>query len=102
MLGIRESAVIHQSVLYLTMLHQQVLSENDFSGLQSGYYVCVGVLGSSATTTSSKTTTNGPPKTTTDPHSPHQSGIVANCMYLCSSICQLPWFVSKLTEKLRQ
>ncbi|PLB44330.1 hypothetical protein P170DRAFT_503006 [Aspergillus steynii IBT 23096] len=55
--------------------------KSDCSGLQSGYYVCVGVVGSGATTTTSKkaTTTTAPPKTTTDPHSPRQSGIASNC-----------------------
>ncbi|KAL4901977.1 hypothetical protein BDW74DRAFT_169739 [Aspergillus multicolor] len=54
--------------------------KNDCSGLQAGYYVCVGVSGSITTTkTTMTTTTSAPSTTTTDPHSPQQSGIAENC-----------------------
>ncbi|KAJ5135357.1 uncharacterized protein N7515_004635 [Penicillium bovifimosum] len=53
--------------------------KNDCSGLQPGYYVCVGVSGSTATTTTSRTTTAAPTATTTSAYSPQQSGIASNC-----------------------
>ncbi|KAH3465252.1 hypothetical protein KXV78_008818, partial [Aspergillus fumigatus] len=40
--------------------------KTDCSGLQAGYFVCIGVAGSTTTTTS-------------NPHSPQQTGIAANC-----------------------
>ncbi|KAL5365890.1 hypothetical protein BJX96DRAFT_159953 [Aspergillus floccosus] len=53
--------------------------KNDCSGLQPGYYVCVGVSGSTATTITSRTTTAAPTATTTSAYSPQQSGIASNC-----------------------
>ncbi|KAL4961050.1 putative LysM domain protein [Aspergillus stella-maris] len=54
--------------------------KNDCSGLQAGYYICVGVSGSITTTkTTLTTTTSAPPSTTTAPHSPQQSGIAEHC-----------------------
>ncbi|KAH1669671.1 hypothetical protein KXV65_004749 [Aspergillus fumigatus] len=42
------------------------MESTDCSGLQAGYFVCIGVAGSTTTTTS-------------NPHSPQQTGIAANC-----------------------
>ncbi|EAW16202.1 putative LysM domain protein [Aspergillus fischeri NRRL 181] len=43
----------------------------------AGYYVCIGVAGSTTTTTAAPTSTTA--TTTANPHSPQQTGIAANC-----------------------
>ncbi|GIC89055.1 putative LysM domain protein [Aspergillus udagawae] len=51
--------------------------KTDCSGLQTGYYVCIGVAGSTTTTTAAPTSTTA--TTTANPYSPQQTGIAANC-----------------------
>ncbi|KAF5861958.1 hypothetical protein ETB97_012281 [Aspergillus alliaceus] len=53
-------------------------AKTNCSGLQPNYYVCVGVVGSTAPIITSKTATASP-TTTTAPHSPQQSGISSDC-----------------------
>ncbi|CAG8904008.1 unnamed protein product [Penicillium egyptiacum] len=53
--------------------------KNDCTGLQAGYYVCVGVTGSTTVTTTTSKTTTAPATTTTSPYSPQRSGIVSTC-----------------------
>ncbi|KAL5337117.1 hypothetical protein BJX70DRAFT_389455 [Aspergillus crustosus] len=54
--------------------------QNDCSGLQAGYYVCVGVVGPPVTSsTTTKPATTLPATTTTSSNSPQQTGIAENC-----------------------
>ncbi|RDW63078.1 putative LysM domain protein [Aspergillus mulundensis] len=59
--------------------------QDDCSGLQAGYYVCVGVTGSSepsATSTTLTTTTKESSTavpTSTSPYEPQQTGLASNC-----------------------
>jgi LysM domain. len=55
--------------------------KSDCSGLQAGYYVCIGVAGSTTvTTTTTAAPTTATPTTTSSPYSPQQTGITKDCM----------------------